>query len=186
MAVVPFSAFTTIFTTFAPTARFVFPVTDSTVAFSLTGVALTAILVTELSTVAVYFVVLPLKAGDNVPGEIVSAFKELSADKAAVFVLLPVLLLLPVPELLPFPAFPLLPELPLLPALLLFPVLLPAASFLTVTEVLLPAMESNSSAVLKITPSVAERDMDAFPAAIAFNVTLKLSLATEILPPPPP
>ena len=168
MAVVPFSAFTTIFTTFAPTARFVFPVTDSTVAFSLTGVALTAILVTELSTAAVYFVVLPLKAGDNVPGEIVSAFKELSADKAAV--LLPVLLLLPVPELLPFPAFP----------------LLPAASFLTVTEVLLPAMESNSSAVLKITPSVAERDMDAFPAAIAFNVTLKLSLATEILPPPPP
>ena len=140
----------------------------------MTGVALTAILVTELSTVAVYFVVLPLKAGDNVPGEIVSAFKELSADKAAVFVLLP------------FPAFPLLPELPLLPALLLFPVLLPAASFLTVTEVLLPAMESNSSAVLKITPSVAERDMDAFPAAIAFNVTLKLSLATEILPPPPP
>ena len=104
----PFSAFTTILTTFAPTARFVFPVTDSIVAFSLTGVALTAILVTELSTVAVYFVVLPLKAGDNVPGEIVSAFKELSADKAAVFVLLPVLLLLPVPELLPFPAFPLL------------------------------------------------------------------------------
>ena len=176
----PFSAFTTILTTFAPTARFVFPVTDSIVAFSLTGVALTAILVTELSTVAVYFVVLPLKAGDNVPGEIVSAFKELSADKAAVFVLLPVLLLLPVPELLPFPAFPLLPELPLF---VLFP---PAASFLTVTEVLLPAMESNSSAVLKITPSVAERDMDAFPAAIAFNVTLKLSLATEILPPPPP
>ena len=141
----PFSAFTTILTTFVPTARFVLPVTDSIVAFSLTGVALTAILVTELSTVAVYFVVLPLKAGDNVPGEIVSAFKELSADKAAV--LLPVLLLLPVPELLPFPAFPLLPELPLLPALLLFPVLLPAASFLTVTEVLLPAMESNSSSV---------------------------------------
>ena len=150
MAVVPFSAFTTIFTTFAPTARFVFPVTDSTVAFSFTGVALTAMLVTELSTAAVYFVVLPLKAGDNVPGEIVSAFKELSADKAAVFVLLPVLLLLPV------------------------------------TEVLLPAMESNSSAVLKITPSVAESDMDAFPAAIAFKVTLKLSFATEMLPPPPP
>ena len=145
----------------------------------MTGVALTAILVTELSTAAVYFVVLPLKAGDNVPGEIVSVFKELSADKAAALLPLPV-------ELLPFPAFPLLPELPLLPALLLFPVLLPAASFLTVTEVLLPAMESNSSAVLKITPSVAERDMDAFPAAIAFNVTLKLSLATEILPPPPP
>ena len=141
MAVVPFSAFTTIFTTFAPTARFVFPVTDSTVAFSFTGVALTAMLVTELSTAAVYFVVLPLKAGDNVPGEIVSAFKELSADKAAVFELLPVLLLLPVPELLPFPAFPLLPELPLF---VLFP---PAASFLTVTEVLLPAMESNSSSV---------------------------------------
>ena len=47
--------------------------------------------------------------------------KAISAGKAAVFVLLPVLLL--------------------------FPVLLPAASFLTVTEVLLPAMESNSSSV---------------------------------------
>ena len=46
------------------------------------------------------------------------------------------------------------------------------AAFFTVTDALLPDMESISSLESKITPSLAETERAEFPALTAFNVTV--------------
>ena len=92
----------------------------------------------------------------------VSSFKELSADWFAVVPSVPVAESVPPPVDVP---------LPLEAVLLSEPVVVPAA-FFTVTDALLPDMESSSSLESKITPSLAETEMDEFPALTAFNVTV--------------
>jgi hypothetical protein len=166
---------------------------------SFAGTADTAILVTSFPTVAVYFVVLPLKDGDKVPGEILSDFKELSAESVPLLVELPdevLPVVLPDDELpveLPDEVLPVVfPDevLPVAFPVVVFPVVvLPTvvlAALLTVTEVLLPDMEASSSFVSKTTPSDAAKDIFDVPADTAFNVTVKLSVeAVTVLPPPP-
>ena len=66
--------------------------------------------------------------------------------------------------------FPL--EVPLLLLLLLPESVFVLAAFFTVTDALLPDMESISSLESKITPSLAETERAEFPALTAFNVTV--------------
>ena len=143
-------------------------------AFSLAGVAVTATRVTSFATVAVYCTVFPVNAGESVPGEMESAFKELSADKfsAAAFWLLP-------PAVLSALSDAVLPAVPVLPVV-------SDAALLTLMVVLLPSMESNSWLVSNTTPSEAATATLQLPAPTAFKVTVKLSeVAVTLLPPPP-
>ena len=97
----------------------------------------------------------------------VNSFRELSADCFPV--------VSPVfaaessfpPADVPFPL-----EVPLLLLLLLPESVFVLAAFFTVTDALLPDMESISSLESKITPSLAKTETEEFPALTAFNVTV--------------